>query len=119
MRTHNITDFPHNKMCFDTIAPTPIEEACVQVNPHYSYLPAMKAECAIFARQMERMFPAPKGCYFGILRQFHDFGEYMEVAAFYPRNSEEGGLWALNAQDNMPENWDYEAETEIGMAVRD
>jgi len=115
MRTHNINDFPHNRLCFDTMASSPVEESCVQVDSHDpSYLPVMKAECAIFARQLERMFPAPKGCYFGILRQPHDFGEYMEVAAFYPREKmEECAEWSINAQDHLPLNWDEEAQKEL------
>jgi len=97
-----------------TLGNSPINEDCVQVNSHAVYLPAMKAECQLFKKQLERMFPdIPDNTCFRIKSFSHDFGEYLEVCIIYDTDDENSCDFAYEVEGNLPEYWDAEARKEL------
>lgn len=92
---------------------TPIEEPCIQVRRDYYYTDAMKRECNIFKRQLERIFPSPPGCCFKINSYPHDFGTYCEVVAVFDGSDDDSCNWAYNAETNLPLLWDEVAREEL------
>ncbi len=84
---------------------SPVEEECVQVSSTVDYLPAMRAELAIYKRQLERTYPTDTGGYFSIKWSGHDFGTYGEVVAVYDSDDDAQTDWAYGTEEGC-DYWD-------------
>lgn len=92
------------------LGPTPYEEDCVPVSKDEDYYPAMKAECEVYKRQLERMFPKGR---FSIKSFPHEFGQYCEVIVRYDDTNEEETDMVFEIEDKLPANWDAQAKSEL------
>lgn len=91
---------------FLTLACSPLEEDCVQVDSS-NYLSEMRKELTRFKSQLQKRFPIPEDLKneisFFIKWESHDFGRYGEVAIRY--SSEKGADFAFFIESNLPERW--------------
>ena len=91
------------------LAPVPYEEECQQVGTeNYSEELAFQ-ECVAFLQQLERTFPKMGGAFLKVKVNYHDFGVYHEVVAYFDENNEQECEWAFNIEGSVPLNWDEEA----------
>lgn len=84
---------------------TPLEEDCFPAGH-----PLARAECYIYKRQLERLFPLVK---IGVRSNPHDFGTYYECVAYYDDESQEELNQALTVEGDSPTNWDAIAKQEL------
>jgi hypothetical protein len=92
----------------------PFAEDCVQVDPDADYIPAMRWECTVYKKQLERMFP---GCVFELRNFVHAFGTYIEVVYWYDDHNEDQTAQAFRIESTLPEHWDDVARMEISMGA--
>lgn len=103
---------------FVIIASTPNDEPCTQAGADAEL---QKMECTALINQMRRKYgPEPATCEYFILKNTgHDFGTYYEAAILYSEaeteEAEAGAEYAYNCE-NVPDNWDEEAEKELTAA---
>ena len=89
-----------------TLGPVPYEEDCVQVNSNEDYLPAMNAEVKRFVNFLtERFLDIPENAYFGVKREYHDFGTYLEAAVYWDDEDEDATNFAYFVETNIPATW--------------
>ena len=89
-----------------SLGPVPYEEDCVQVNPDTDYIPAMRAEVNKFKVMLEERFlDIPEEAYFGVKREQHDFGTYLEVAVYWDTDDEDSRNFAFFVESNIPAKW--------------
>jgi len=84
-------------------------EDCVQVNPSFSYMPAMKAEAIKFKEMLEKRFAKlieKTGIYFKIARNHHDFGTYLSIRVYFHDENKKQSDAAYFVENNCPETWD-------------
>lgn len=63
---------------------TPHSEECTQANPDDFHVEDSKLESEVYARQLERLYGAPPdGCELFLMKNYHTFGVYYEVAVLY------------------------------------
>ncbi|AOK42513.1 hypothetical protein WL96_15245 (plasmid) [Burkholderia vietnamiensis] len=97
-----------NEMEYE-LGPVPYEEACEQVGtPDYNVSRA-RHQCAMFIRQLERVFrPARPDSLSFVRKSFpHEFGTYFEVVAIVGHDD---GSFSESA---VPARWDYVAQAEL------
>lgn len=103
---------------------TPVDEKCTCNNPNADYIPKQKAECRAFIGQLKRQFKerleACPSLSLAVKGNPHDFGTYYTVVAKYRETGDEEKDakcedLAYYLQDNLPEKWDDEAATELGL----
>ena len=90
---------------FINIGSSPAEEDCFQLGDA-----RCRRECLIYKRQLEREFPEGD---FRIKAFPHDFGEYLEVVAYYDTEDEEATDLAFEAECDASQVWDKLALAEI------
>ena len=89
-----------------TLGPVPYEEDCVQVNSDGEYLTAMSKEVRKFVQLLDNRFlNIPENAYFGVKRESHDFGTYMEAAVFWDTECEDSEKFSYFVESNLPANW--------------
>lgn len=95
-----------------SLAPAPIEEPCAQVGTA-DYADASMAECLVFGRMLNRVFPVPEGvsAVFIIKSFVHDYGAYREVCLKH--QGEAGALFAAKVENELPLRWDEIAVQEL------
>jgi len=97
------------------IGSAPHNEDCAQVGRD-DYSERSRAECRVFAAQIERHYPAPENAYVTVKRFPHDFGDYREVCAVFDDNDEAACSWAYNVEADdlgMLATWDEIALAEL------
>ena len=94
---------------------TPSGEDCAQVGAtKYDYYELARMELQAFLNQLKRMFPnPPPDVRFKRQSNPHDFGTYYDLAIRYNSNDEEAVNYAMNIENNLPENWDEQAKREL------
>ena len=92
----------------------PYGEDCVQVNSNADYMPAMRKEARVYARQLLRKFPElnEKGR-LHIKSNSHDFGSYIEVSFSFNDEDDSATELAYKVDSNLPEFWDDIAKQEL------
>ena len=94
-----------------TLGPAPYEEDCVQVNSNGEYLPAMSQEVRKFVQFLdERFLNIPENAYFGVKRESHDFGTYMEAAIFWDTEDPESEQFAFFVESHIPATWNDDSK---------
>lgn len=89
------------------IGSAPCDEACVQVDPHKDYLPAMRAEFNRFIDLIRKKLGSePEGARLQVKSNPHDFGTYLEVACYYDDENEEAKTYAYLCESDAPKTWD-------------
>ena len=99
----------HPKTLDFELGPVPAEEACAQVG-HDDYSERSRRECAVYIRQLQRVFgnPDPAALRF-VRRGFpHELGRYHEVVAVM---TAEGA--AMFDEALVPSEWDHIARAEL------
>ena len=97
---------------------TPHGEACAQVGD-LDYNSKAQAECAQLVRMMQEINPPIEGTCYGVRRNPHDFGSYMEVVAYYDENVNAQEDWAFAAESGVPEIWDDKAREALKLEARE
>lgn len=109
---------------FVSLACTPNDEPCT---PAGADLEQMELECIALKGQMIRMHGIPpEDSEFFILHNYHDFGQYYELAIAYQDadqgNEDEGYegtesfFYAMKCEGGIPDNWDQLAAAELAAA---
>ncbi len=94
-----------------TLGPVPYEEDCVQVNSDGEYLTAMSQEVRKFVQFLDdRFLNIPENAYFGVKRESHDFGTYMEAAIFWDTEDPESEQFAFFVESHIPATWNDESK---------
>lgn len=84
---------------------TPANEDCFPAGH-----PLARAECHIYKRQLERLFPLVK---IGVRSNPHDFGTYYECVAYYDDEDDKQLGQALAVEGDSPTHWDTLAKQEL------
>lgn len=88
------------------IGATPHAEPCAQTGFHPTSL--QRLECSTFILQLQDLLEQQFETIQISLRikpEYHDFGTYYEVAAYYDDDNEESVEQAYWLEENTPENW--------------
>ena len=98
-----------------TLGSTPCNEDCVQVESGADYMPAMRQECRRFVEGLRRYFAGRLigSMTFGVKRESHDFGSYLEAAIYFDGDSDEETNRACSIENDTPSTWE---ELETGTA---
>ena len=98
-----------------SLGPTPAEEACEQLGPHYDAVRA-RQECRAFIAQLRRTFgEEPAGARLRVTSNAHDFGTYHEVECRFDGDSEGAAAYAFRCESEGPQQWDAVARAELGL----
>lgn len=98
---------------FVSVGTTPSEEDCAQANPDNTNVDLMSRQCVAYINQLVRMYgEAPGNAYWFILKNYHEFGEYLEAALMYNPDREDESEYAMEVESGA-ENWDPEALKEL------
>jgi hypothetical protein len=93
------------------IGPTPSEENCEQCGTAEYNAMRARAECVIYADQIQRHYGAPpEGTQIKVKSNRHEAGTYYEVAIYY--STPEGGDYAYSVESDdrkMLVHWDSDA----------
>lgn len=87
------------------------EDKCVQVSDKVDYRAAMRHECEVFCRQLQRVYN-PQHCQLAIKSFPHDFGSYLSVVASYD-DENEAAVDEAFAMEAGCAKWDDEAFKEL------
>ena len=99
------------------LAPTPCDEPCAQVGSN-NYPQQSRIELKAFKAQLYRILDAE----FGIdnvvvslvrVSHPHDFGSYHDIEVKYDCDDETSIEQAFWLEDNLPENWDNQAQLDL------
>ena len=92
---------------WETIAPSPSEERCVQLTSTGEYIDAMRKEVHEFVLLLRKVFPWAEEHGVIITRKGfnHDFGTYYEAVAKFNDEDEEARRLAYFIIDNYPRKW--------------
>lgn len=95
------------------IGPCPNGVSGVQVTDKVDYIDAMKHECRVYIKQLERVYGAEAaGVRLAISSNSHDFGTYYDVVAKFDEDDETATAKAFEMEAGC-EDWDEEAEKEL------
>jgi len=98
-----------------TTGPVPSCEDCAQLGAP-DYYEKAKKECRAFRHQLVRVFGQPPSLARFVIKGFpHDLGTYYEVCVVYNPNDKTESDFAYKVVAETPENWDEEAEKELGI----
>lgn len=91
------------------VGPAPYDEECAQVGQD-DYRERSQVECAVYIRQLNRIFGTHEPCVLSFVRQGfpHDFGRYYEVVACMNRRGER-----IFDEGKLPAQWDHIARAEL------
>jgi len=108
--TKTVESFTRSKNDYFSLGPTPASEPCVQIGEDISLC---IAECSIYMQQLERRLgPPPEGCFFFLLKNFHDFGTYYEAGISYDPENEQAVEYAFKCEAG-DDRWDDTAARQI------
>ena len=82
---------------------------CVQVNPSYDYMPAMKEEATKFKEMLDKRFAKlidKTDIYFVIVKNPHDFGTYLSIRVYFHDENKKQSDAAYFVESNCPETWE-------------
>lgn len=97
------------------IASVPVDENCAQVGVMDDYRQLALRECAVFKRQLTRVFgEPPTGARLVTISNPHDFGTYFEVAVEFDTNNTKAVNYAYKLEAETPARWDRIAIEELG-----
>jgi len=97
------------------LASAPVGEECAQLGSP-DYYERAKKECNAFIGQLRRKFgKEPVGARLYVKANAHDFGSYYEVACKFDGSNQEAIEYAFDLEANLPENWDKQAKSELGL----
>ncbi|WP_343878725.1 hypothetical protein, partial [Cupriavidus pauculus] len=100
---------PQPKTLDIELGPVPAEESCAQVG-HDDYDERSRRECAVYIRQLQRIFNHPDQTVLKFVRRGfpHELGRYHEVVAVM---TAEGAN--VFDDDRVPHEWDHIARAEL------
>ena len=97
------------------LSPVPLNEKCAQLCSA-EYSSQSRKECNAFIGQLTRVFgEPPRGAYFKITSNPHDFGTYRDVDIVFDDENDAASEYAYQVEANIPEFWDEEAKAELGI----
>ena len=99
-----------------TLGPTPCDEPCEQMGPHWDAAKA-RAEVRVYCAQLVRQFPACDRVLFGIKRESHDFGTYYEAAVYYDDADDLATEQAYRVERELPQQFDAEAREQLAAVL--
>lgn len=91
------------------VGPVPADESCAQVG-HDDYSDRSRRECAVYIRQLQRIFGHPDPAILRFVRRAfpHELGRYHEVVAVMNAAGAE-----LFDESKLPSEWDHIARAEL------
>lgn len=108
--TKTVESFTRSKSDYMSIGSAPASEPCVQISDDTSL---NVAECRIYLEQLVRSFGnPPDGCYFFLLKNYHDFGIYYEAAICFDPEKEAAVEYAFKVENGL-DRWDEIAKRQI------
>lgn len=98
-----------------SLGPTPADEPCEQLGPHYDPTRAW-LECKVYIAQLRRQFGKEPGtARLKVTSNPHDFGTYYEVGVRFDDDDEVGQAYAYRLEKESPAEWDEAARLELGL----
>ncbi|WP_066732969.1 hypothetical protein [Cupriavidus sp. D384] len=99
----------HTKTIDIEVGPVPAEESCAQVG-HDDYSKRSRRECAVYIRQLQRIFGYPDPAILRFERRgfAHELGRYHEVVAIMTAKGAD-----LFDESKLPSEWDHIARAEL------
>ena len=94
---------------YEVIAPSPLEEDCVQLKTGGEYLDAMREEVDCFVTLLKEVFPwadEKNGLRISRKSFAHDFGTYYEAVVIYDDDNAKSVELAFFIVDNYPKHWE-------------
>ncbi len=94
---------------------TPPMEDCAQVgSKSYDYYDRARREAKALMGQLRRLLGSePDNARLSLKSHPHDFGTYLTVVCHYDNEDPISSAFASRCDDEMPEEWDDEARSEL------
>lgn len=96
------------------LGPCPADEECLQTGIHE--IKYIRKQAHIWADQLRRQWSDEQ---FSVKTFRHDFGAYCEVLIQYNDQDEISRRSAYDVEDQLPEQWDEQARTEMNELMKE